>query len=182
MICRVIIPLPQVAEHWWRKKKKIYKTFRNSRASSRRIVERHAYWVQALKRGKRGRTKARREGRSWGGETFAFPLVSSVLSAHSLSSFLSWQIALSTNWKLFKSAHFGRLILQGLSIYKGSPESSRVNFQLNATSTFPWHYLLLLKRRLCSCARTKNRTVGRGIYLPPVLAGGGGWVTELINK
>ena len=35
----------------------------------------------------------RREGR--GGETFAFPLVPSALSAHSLSSFLSWQIALS---------------------------------------------------------------------------------------
>lgn len=35
----------------------------------------------------------RREGT--GGETFAFPVVPSVLSAHSLSSFLSWQIALS---------------------------------------------------------------------------------------
>ena len=51
----------------------------------------------------------RREGT--GGETFAFPLVPSVLSAHSLSSFLSWQIALSTNWRFLKSAHFGSPIL-----------------------------------------------------------------------
>ena len=46
-----------------KKEKYIYKIFRNSRASSCRIVERQAYWVQALKRGKRGRTKSRRERR-----------------------------------------------------------------------------------------------------------------------
>ena len=74
------------------------------------------------------------------------------------------------------------LFYRVFSICKGSPGSSCVTFQLNATSTFPCYYLLCLKKWLCSCARTKNRTAGRGIYRPPVPAGGGGWVTELINK